>query len=56
MPYIERKRREELFDDSPRNAGEIQYLIADIIKDYLTDNGPYNYQTLNDVMGALTGA
>ena len=42
MPYIERKRREELFDDSPRNAGEIQYLIADMIKDYLTDNGPYN--------------
>jgi len=56
MPYIERQRREELFDDSPKNAGEIQYLIADMIQDYLTDNGPYNYQTLNDVMGALAGA
>jgi hypothetical protein len=56
MPYIERQRREELFDDSPKTAGEIQYLIADMIQDYLTDKGPYNYQTLNDVMGALAGA
>jgi hypothetical protein len=33
-----------------------QYLIAEMIQSYITDKGPYNYQTLNDVMGALAGA
>jgi hypothetical protein len=42
MPYIEKSKREELFDRDPES--------------YITDKGPYNYQTLNDVMGALAGA
>ena len=56
MPYIEKSKREELFDRDPETAGEIQYLIAEMVQNYITDNGPYNYQTLNDVMGALAGA
>jgi hypothetical protein len=56
MPYIEKNKREELFDRDPETAGELQYLIAEMIQSYITDNGPYNYQTLNDVMGALAGA
>jgi hypothetical protein len=56
MPYIEKNKREELFDRDPETAGELQYLIAEMIQGYITDKGPYNYQTLNDVMGALAGA
>lgn len=56
MPYISKQDREELFDRDPVNAGEIQYLIAAMISDYLQDKGEYNYHTLNEVMGALSGA
>jgi len=56
MPYIRKESREELFDRDPENAGELQYLIAAMIVDYLKDKGEYSYSTLNDVMGALSGA
>jgi hypothetical protein len=56
MPYISKEAREELFDRDPENAGEIQYLIAAMISDYLKDKGEYSYHTLNEVMGALSGA
>jgi hypothetical protein len=56
MPYITKEQREELYDRDPVNAGELQYLIAVMISDYLSDKDQYEYQTLNDVMGALAGA
>jgi len=56
MPYISKEAREELFNRDPENAGEIQYLIATMISDYLVDKGEYSYNTLNEVMGALSGA
>jgi len=56
MPYITKKAREELYDRDPENAGELQYLIAMMISDYISDKDQYDYQTLNDVMGALAGA
>ena len=57
MPYISKENREELFNRDPENAGELQYLIASMISDYLVDKkGQYDYQVLNDVMGALSGA
>jgi hypothetical protein len=56
MPYISKEAREELFNRDPQNAGELQYLIATMISDYLTDKGEYTYQTLNEIMGALSGA
>ena len=56
MPYISKEAREELFDRDPENAGEIQYLIAAMVSDYLKDKGEYSYNTLNEVMGALSGA
>ena len=52
MPYITKEAREELFNRDPENAGEIQYLIASMINDYLNDKGEYSYHTLNEVMGA----
>jgi len=56
MPYITKEAREELYDRDPENAGELQYLIAMMISDYISDKDQYDYQTLNDVMGALAGA
>ena len=38
----------------PMNAGELNFKITDLLIDYLGDN--YNYQKINDVMGALEGA
>jgi len=56
MPYITKDAREELYDRDPENAGELQYLIAMMMSDYISDKDQYDYQTLNDVMGALAGA
>ena len=55
MPYIKKKHRDELFYREPQNAGELQYLMAEMFKDYMHRQGK-RYQTLNDVMGALSGA
>ena len=60
MPYRTKSDRQkfkwseqELENKAPdMRAGDWQYLIALTIK-YMD---PYNYQTMNDVMGALAGA
>jgi len=60
MPYITTEDRtkfmwieEQLEMIGPdMSAGDLQYLIALTIK-YMD---PYNYQTMNDIMGALAGA
>lgn len=60
MPYITKENRQkfmwmeqELASFGPdMQAGDLQYLIALAIKHM----EPYNYQTMNDVMGALAGA
>lgn len=53
MPYIERAEREKAWL-APRNAGELNYAITDLIQFYL-GSAP-NYQRYNDVLGALEGA
>lgn len=60
MPYVNKESRNKLmFVESAledvgidMNAGDLQYIIAVAIKHM----APYNYQTMNDVMGALAGA
>jgi hypothetical protein len=60
MPYITAEDRtkfiwieDQLDTIGPdMSAGDLQYLIALAIKHM----DPYNYQTMNDVMGALAGA
>jgi len=60
MPYIDQERRKKLMwvesalEDVgiDMTAGDLQYVIAAAIKHI----APYNYQTMNDVMGALAGA
>lgn len=58
MPYIDEKRKAELkslgaFD--ARSSGELNYLVTELIKEYITIRG-LRYATINDVVGALEGA
>ena len=62
MPYINKEGRtnfmwiqQAIEDMPPTAAGELQYLIAVMIHHFVRERG-LNYQTCNDVMGALTGA
>ena len=58
MPYIKQTRRQHLETNpttAPDNAGELNYLITDLIIDYINAHGQ-SYQTYNDIIGALEGA
>lgn len=57
MPYIPVEDRERLFNpgETPKNSGELSFIIALIIDQYWHENGK-NYQAFNDILGALTGA
>ena len=60
MPYISLTRRDELKPDTgayrgAENPGELNFLFTEIIIDYLNENN-FNYQTINDIIGALEGA
>ena len=57
MPYIKDKRRREQLVGSgilaiPKNAGELNYKITMVCKQYLEDKGE-SYQTYNDILGVL---
>ena len=59
MPYVSPAARSTLEkitkaieEKPPLNAGELQYLIAVMIKSMDTSR----YQNMNDIMGALAGA
>jgi hypothetical protein len=56
MPYINEERRDAIksFND-PRTAGELNYVLTGICRDYWYEHGP-NYATINDIVGALEGA
>ena len=57
MPYIEKMRRVKLleFNDQPQNAGELNFLITNLITKYMFMKGE-KYQHYNDIIGALEGA
>jgi len=61
MPYIKKEDRPALYDGytvditQTKTAGDLQYCIAVMIKDFMTRKG-LKYQNCNDVMGALAGA
>ena len=55
MPYIEKKRRKELDEgDVMCNSGELHYMIAEHINDYLNTREKVDYQAFNDVFGVLS--
>lgn len=55
MPYIKNidqiRVKETL---QPKNAGELNYLITEIILEFLYRDGPPRYQDYNDAIGVLT--
>lgn len=66
MPYVTQSSRYYITEPSRRsekvvnvreikNAGDLQYAIAYMIKDFVSRKD-LNYQTCNDIMGALAGA
>jgi len=62
MPYIQQEDRdafvnvEKALQETKINTpGELQFLIALLIKEYFYGK-EYRYQTMNDIMGALSGA
>lgn len=60
MPYITKDDRKKIMNTTigsfvPKNAGELQYAIAEMIHGYHANMG-LNYQKCNDMMGALAGA
>lgn len=56
MPYINKHDRTSIQEGfrEPLTAGELNFLITTIIKDYYDDNPCY--QQINDIVGALEGA
>lgn len=57
MPYIKLKDRDLLKPETviPDNAGGLNYQITCLIQDYFNFHGQ-NYQTANDIVGAVEGA
>jgi hypothetical protein len=56
MPYIDPDRRESNIKyQLPNTAGELNYLFTRLCIRYMQIHGK-NYQTINDIVGALEGA
>ena len=57
MPYIKLERRQEMQLDggNANTAGELNYQLTVVCKDYMEHKG-LSYATINDIVGALEGA
>jgi len=56
MPYIKPDQRAGIaLGEFPANAGELNYAITLLVRDYFNVRGG-RYQQINDVLGALEGA
>ena len=54
MPYITKENKAYVLARGPMSAGELNYAITQLLVKYAGTN--YNYQTLNDIVGAVEGA
>ncbi len=54
MPYIDKVYRVAA-NEEPMTAGELNYKITQVLIEYQISKS-LNYQTLNDILGALEGA
>jgi len=55
MPYIDKINRRKIQHGwKAETAGELNYAVTMMCKDYLEANGE-KYQTYNDILGALEG-
>lgn len=59
MPYVKQEDRtrmwNELSSPNPETPGELNYVLSVFIDRYMQRKGK-NYQTINDIVGALEGA
>lgn len=53
MPYIPKSQRNKVYEGLYPDAGTLNYKIHQVINDYFEQNNR-NYQTFNDVIGALS--
>jgi len=54
MPYIKQEDRDLVDKSFPATAGELNYTITKLCKEYMFNQGE-KYQHYNDVIGALEG-
>lgn len=52
MPYIAKSERDKVADGTIKNAGCFNYAVHQLIDSYFDQNNR-NYQTINDIIGAL---
>ena len=55
MPYILPEQRKSIECENLLDAGELNYAITMLLVCYWETHGK-NYQTINDILGALEGA
>jgi len=55
MPYIPQQDRNRDTKSNPANPGQLNWIISDAVAYYVRSHG-LNYQTINDVVGALESA
>ena len=53
MPYITQENRDRMRYGVPKTAGELNYVLTNIILKYIGEEP--NYQRFNDAIGALEG-
>lgn len=55
MPYIKQEDKDRVRISTPKNSGELNFKLTELIQDYFVENGG-RYQQINDIIGALEGA
>lgn len=55
MPYVPQYIRQELHGGHAKSPGGLNYQITRLLVTYIDAHG-LSYQTINDILGALTGA
>ncbi len=58
MPYIKEEIRRTMLTarrHDPETGGELNFAVTMLVDKYWSDHGP-DYQTINDILGALEGA
>lgn len=55
MPYVPQQIRQELHSGHAATPGGLNYQITRLLVEYIDVHG-LSHQTINDILGALTGA
>lgn len=55
MPYIDKEARDNLgeIQSTPNNASELNYVITQLLDDYISRKGGLKYSILNEVIGVM---